>query len=163
MGRMPPHKHLIHPMPLSPPPPPLPPSLFSPWSLNTSPLGSTIADLSSVPLDSYPLGSEYISTYLSPLWSHLSASPSASLHTSTSAVSVCRLGSSKGSMLGRTGKFRVLASREGGKEELFECDRIADCTGTWGNRNWMGEGGMPAVGERKLGERGGRGTFLLFL
>ena len=37
-------------------------------------------------------------------------------------------------------------------EKVFDnVDIIVDATGTYGNHNWLGDGGLPALGERKLG------------
>ena len=36
-------------------------------------------------------------------------------------------------------------------EKVFDnVDIIVDATGTYGNHNWLGDGGLPALGERKL-------------
>merc|ERR1711965_616955 len=33
-------------------------------------------------------------------------------------------------------------------EVILEADAVVDATGTYGQRNWLGAGGMPALGER---------------
>eukprot|EP00520_Triparma_pacifica_P012749 CAMPEP_0118656444 /NCGR_PEP_ID=MMETSP0785-20121206/13492_1 /TAXON_ID=91992 /ORGANISM="Bolidomonas pacifica, Strain CCMP 1866" /LENGTH=386 /DNA_ID=CAMNT_0006549303 /DNA_START=106 /DNA_END=1266 /DNA_ORIENTATION=- len=125
-------------------------SLFSPWDLNVSNKGKNIAGLE-VSDDAFPTGDEYLSNYLGPLWSHLSSS-GAKLLTNTRVVSMTKSGKNKGDMKDRgDGGFKVLVEKEGGEEELICCDKVCDCSGTWGNRNYVGEGGMPALGERKLG------------
>jgi len=58
----------------------------------------------------------------------------------------------KGDMSGREGRFRLLVENlencDGEEEQIF-CDQLVDASGTWGNPNWIGADGQPAVGERK--------------
>jgi hypothetical protein len=42
---------------------------------------------------------------------------------------------------------------EGGTERIERAGVVLDCTGTWGNPNRLGDGGIAAPGERALGER----------
>ncbi len=39
-------------------------------------------------------------------------------------------------------------------EDIVIADRVVDCSGVWGNPNWSGIGGIPAVGELRLSELG---------
>lgn len=55
----------------------------------------------------------------------------------------------KGDMSGRDGKFRLMVETPDGEEEHIHCDQLVDASGTWGNPNWIGDGGAPAIGERK--------------
>src|SRR5262249_55400671 len=43
--------------------------------------------------------------------------------------------------------FRLLVRGANGKERAEEADVVLDCTGTYGQPRWLGEGGAPAVGE----------------
>jgi hypothetical protein len=43
--------------------------------------------------------------------------------------------------------FRLLVEADGA-EEIFEADLVLDASGTWGNPTWLGDGGLPARGER---------------
>ena len=48
---------------------------------------------------------------------------------------------------------QVLSSSDGGdefEEYLEGFKNIVDATGTYGQPNWMGKGGTPALGERKM-------------
>ena len=45
--------------------------------------------------------------------------------------------------------FRLLLARQQA-EEIAEADVVIDCSGTYGNPNWMGNGNIPALGEREL-------------
>jgi hypothetical protein len=49
--------------------------------------------------------------------------------------------------------FRLLLKDEGGRERVETADVVLDCTGTYGNPNALGDGGIPAVGERAAGDR----------
>jgi len=51
--------------------------------------------------------------------------------------------------------FRLLVQSDGGEEELLDdFDFVIDATGSYGNHNWTGKGGVPAVGERSLATSG---------
>ncbi|MEA2431308.1 MAG: hypothetical protein QOI19_1781, partial [Thermoleophilaceae bacterium] len=50
-------------------------------------------------------------------------------------------------------RFRLLVSDAAGHETVEHADAVIDCTGTYGNPNSLGDGGIPAPGERALGER----------
>ena len=49
----------------------------------------------------------------------------------------------------RRGKqpFRLLVRDDKGKESVEEADVVLDCTGTYGQHRWLGDGGIPALGE----------------
>ena len=44
--------------------------------------------------------------------------------------------------------FRLLLKDDKNAERVEEADVVLDCTGTFGRPNWLGDGGVPAVGER---------------
>jgi cation diffusion facilitator CzcD-associated flavoprotein CzcO len=50
-------------------------------------------------------------------------------------------------------RFRLLVSDADGGESVEHADAVIDCTGTYGNPNSLGDGGIPAPGERALGDR----------
>src|SRR5262249_46152395 len=43
--------------------------------------------------------------------------------------------------------FRLLLRDAKGRETAEEADVVLDCTGTYGQHRWLGEGGIPAPGE----------------
>lgn len=43
--------------------------------------------------------------------------------------------------------FRILYRNEKQQEQMDEADIILDCTGTYAHHRWLGEGGIPAIGE----------------
>lgn len=46
-----------------------------------------------------------------------------------------------------TAPFRLLVRDDKGAERVDEADVVFDCTGNYGRHAWLGDGGMPAVGE----------------
>src|SRR5204863_1211671 len=50
-------------------------------------------------------------------------------------------------------RFRLLLTGASGRETVEHADAVIDCTGTYGNPNSLGDGGIPAPGERALGDR----------
>lgn len=81
----------------------------------------------------------------------------AELRTGTRVVAVGRAGLLKNEAVGdadarSTVPFRLLLEAEGREEEI-EADVVLDCTGAWSRPNWLGPGGTPARGERRLRER----------
>lgn len=45
--------------------------------------------------------------------------------------------------------FRLLLDTPDG-EQMRHADAVLDCTGTYANPNWLGDGGIPALGESRL-------------
>jgi thioredoxin reductase len=89
-------------------------------------------------------GREYRDRYLLPL----AASLKDCLRTQCAVVSIGRTGWRKSDP--GDGKklppFRILV-RENNAEKFETADAILDCSGTYGRPNWVGDGGIPAMGE----------------
>jgi hypothetical protein len=72
------------------------------------------------------------------------------LETETQVVRIARKGFLKEDSPGdgKRGKqpFLLLLNKKG-KERVEEADVVIDCSGTYGQHRWLGEGGIPAVGE----------------
>ena len=49
--------------------------------------------------------------------------------------------------------FRILLREQSGSEYSEEADIVIDTTGVYGNPNWLGPGGGPAIGETSLRDR----------
>ena len=49
--------------------------------------------------------------------------------------------------------FRLLVTGPDGEERVEHADIVLDCTGTYGNPNALGDGGIPAPGEEALAKR----------
>ena len=130
--------------------------LFSSWALNRSILG--VRELASrgvpiVPDCDYPTGAEYCESYLHPLAQSPRLAHRIHEHCTVRHVGRDRL--SKRDLVGGSRErhpFRILIDSPTG-ESVVRADTVIDCTGTYGNSNWMGNGNIPAVGERELRER----------
>jgi thioredoxin reductase len=133
--------------------------LFTPWRMNVSSLG--IAALSAQDPDWRPAEDEALMTgrdlaarYFGPLaQSDLLID---GLHEQTEVLAVGRGGPLKGDLVGDEsrgdGMFRILLRDASGKERTAEADVVFDTTGTYGQHNWLGQGGIPAVGEGAAAE-----------
>jgi thioredoxin reductase len=131
--------------------------LFSPFGMNCSTLGLAAVraqdEKYQPPSDDAILtGRELIERYLRPLaQTDLLAD---SLHEQTEVVAVGRPGPLKQELVGSEERidydFRLLLRAADGTEQTASCDVVIDTTGVFGNPNWMGQGGIPAVGELRL-------------
>lgn len=50
-------------------------------------------------------------------------------------------------------QFRILLRGRDGQESVVRADAVIDATGTYGNPNWLGQGGNPAIGELQAAAR----------
>jgi hypothetical protein len=128
--------------------------LFSPFGLNTTSLGRA-AIRAANPRHEFPpdaaciTGQEHVAAYLEPLV----ASPALRdcLRADTRVLHVSRRGTLKGDNPGDIARSRQpfrLVVREGkNRERADEADVVLDCTGTYGQHRWLGDGGIPALGE----------------
>jgi thioredoxin reductase len=126
--------------------------LFTPWGQNTTPLGrdALLADQPrlKLPDDAHVLtGREWADQYLTPLALH----PQVVDHvrTSTTVVQVARSGHLKeeaGPSRARE-PFRLLVRGPDCTEANEEADVVLDCSGTYGNARYLGDGGILALGE----------------
>ncbi len=126
--------------------------LFSPFGMNSTPLGRAAA-VKQKPGQELPTsdkcltGREHISAYLGPLAEALQGN----LLTDTLVLQVGRRGLHKEDDPGGAGRakhpFRILVRDKQNRERIEEADVVLDCMGTYGQHRWLGEGGVPAVGE----------------
>jgi len=126
--------------------------LFTPWSLNASPLARTRlrqAGAWHVNEDEHPTGLELAETFLEPLASLPALRDR--VHRRHRVVGVARDSLLKGEGIGDGTRdplpFRVLTDTPDG-ERVFEADVVIDATGVLGQPNALGAGGIPALGER---------------
>jgi thioredoxin reductase len=123
--------------------------LFSPFSMNATPLGRS-AVRSVRPNHEFPAddacitGRELVSQYLTPLAETIQAN----IQNENVVLKIGRRGMLKSdAAAGRGNKpFRLLV-RDKMRERVEEADLILDCTGTYAQHRWLGDGGIPAVGE----------------
>lgn len=138
-------------------------ALFSPWRMNTTPLGKRILQEQGVagPVggrspdpERCPTGGEFVSEYLLPL--SQSRLLSGRLRLGCRVVAVGRPGLLKGDLIGKDrraeSRFRLLIE-DGSGEHVELADAVLDCTGTYLCPNAIGDGGILAPGERWLTAR----------
>ena len=128
-------------------------TLFSPWRMNHTALGKRAlegAGIGSWPAsDSYQTGRDHLTNYLLPL----SETPLLRnrILEEHQVLAIGRDGLLKGERIADTSRldspFRILARSPSG-ERLVHADRVLDTTGSYGNPNNLGSGGIPAPGER---------------
>ncbi len=122
--------------------------LFTPWSMVVSPRAAAALGLPD--RDTCPTGDEYAE--------HLDrvAALLPDVRLSTTVEQVARQGLLKSEQIGsdtRAGTpFLLLVTGPDGQEALETADVVLDCTGTYGNPNPTGDGGIPAPGERSCAE-----------
>jgi thioredoxin reductase len=128
--------------------------LFTPFGMNSTPLGRatirTAKPKHEFPADGdYITGREHVRRYLEPLASSALLKPTLALETQV--LSIGRRGLFKDEDPGdsRRGRqpFRLLLKDAKGRERIDEADMVVDCTGTYGQHRWLGDGGIPALGE----------------
>jgi hypothetical protein len=132
--------------------------LFTPWSMNVSARMAAHLERAGVavpgPADHYPSGAELAEALLSPL----AALPE--LHgvvrTGTRVLAVARQGLLKHEAIASSERgmrpFRLLLAGPDGDERVEHADLVLDCTGTYGQANTLGDGGIPAPGEHRVAD-----------
>lgn len=131
--------------------------MFSPFHMNCSERGAARLREAGVELPSgasYLSGQEHVARYLEPL----ARTPALvrRVFEGTSVVSVGRDGIAKSDLIGGprdAHAFRILLESDDGRERIESADVVIDCTGTYGNPNPLGNGNLPARGERRLASR----------
>jgi thioredoxin reductase len=128
--------------------------MFSPFSMNSTPLGRAAIQRENprfqFPADNSNLsGAEHLAAYVEPL--ARSEPLSACLRSDTQVLRIGRRGLLKEDEPGDSKRgrqpFRLLVREGKNRERVDEADVILDCTGTYAQHRWMGDGGIPAVGE----------------
>ena len=133
--------------------------LFSPWSMNVSSRMRDALAEAGRPLEvdenASPTGHELADRVLDPLWAL--PEPASGLRLGTRVVAVGRESTLKheeiGSPVRSRRPFRLLLTDENGREWVEHHDVVLDCSGTYGNPNPLGDGGIPAPGESRLAGR----------
>jgi len=129
---------------------------FSPFGMNISPrLRQSLAGNKLPADDAILTGSEFVEAVLQPL----SRLPEfiGKIHCGQRVVSIARAGLGKIGLpnhpLRTERAFRILTEDAEGREKIFEADLVFDASGVYGQPNWAGSSGIPAIGERQLGNR----------
>lgn len=128
--------------------------LFSPWDLDVSPRqrrALAAAGAEAPQGTACPTGRELVDRLLAPVAALPDVAPH--LRLGTRVVAVGREGLIKHREIASTVRaarpFRLLVADAAG-ERVEHADVVLDCTGTWGQPNRLGDGGIPAVGESEL-------------
>lgn len=144
--------------------------LFSAWKLNVSEagrealtsLGATIPECKEMGKETeadYPTGKEFLDQYLRPLGEYVAGSERCKIMLETKVVSIGKssklLKGDMGNIRRKGASFRTFVTTQadhgkGEKEEMIISDAVVDASGTYGNGNWLGHGGIPALGERSF-------------
>jgi hypothetical protein len=132
--------------------------LFSPWDLDVSPRARGRLASEGVeppPGDVCPTGAELVDRLLAPLAELPEIRPN--LHLGTRVLEIGREGLLKHEEIGtperRRHRFRLLTANGDGGETVEHADVVLDCTGSYTLPNALGDGGIPAPGERALETR----------
>ncbi len=130
--------------------------LFSPFGINSSEWGRAAQPAADLPATEALLtGAEFSERYLLPLSQH--SLLQGCIHENTRVVTIGKRHFWKGDAIGSRSRlgspFTLLTESASSGEELIEADFVLDCSGTFGNHNWLGDGGVPAIGERQLSKR----------
>jgi len=137
--------------------------LFSPFAMNSSPWGRALlagpAKRSQGSWDGLPedddllTGAEFAERYLIPL--SRQALIADVIHEQTEVLAVGRDSIWKTDLCGaerQKSPFRILVRSPRGEAEIL-ADVVLDCSGTYGNHNWLGGGGVPCIGEQDCESR----------
>jgi len=132
--------------------------LFTPWEMNVSPRMRRHLEAAGreVPggsdLSRCPTGHELARELLEPLAALPEIAPN--LRLGVRVLGIGRQGLLKHEEIATAERgrrpFRLLLSDGAGREWTETADLVIDATGTWGNPNTLGDGGIPAPGERSL-------------
>lgn len=132
--------------------------LFTPWSMNLSYRMREHLAAAGVPVPDgpgFPTGAELVSGLLEPL----AALPelAAVLRTDMRVSGIARAGILKHEHIGSAARgarpFRLLLEGAAGREWTEQAEVVLDCTGSYPAANALGDGGIPAPGERAAGHR----------
>jgi hypothetical protein len=128
--------------------------MFTPFGVNRSPLGLAALQAQDEsykppPDDTLLTGREWVERYLAPLsQTDLLAEH---LRTQTTVVAIGKEELLKGDLPGHPDRgdwsFRLLVRDAAGQERIELADAVIDASGVFTRANWLGHGGLPAVGE----------------
>jgi thioredoxin reductase len=123
--------------------------MFTPWRMNLGPVTRAHlqrTDWAAPPDDECPTGQELNDRALLPA----SRLPELAnrVHAHSKVIHVSRRGALKGEWVGKPERrefpFRLLVRSAGGRENFLHAFAVVDASGTYGQPNWAGLGGIPA-------------------
>jgi thioredoxin reductase len=128
--------------------------LFSPWSYNIDPAARRLLEANGwtgPDPDEHPTGGELIERYLEPLG--LLPEISRGLRTNRLVTAVTRAGTDKVTTKSRGEAPFVITTDGPHGVQRTPAAAVIDASGTWLTQNPLGAEGVPAVGERRAGDR----------
>ncbi|ABY30314.1 NAD(P)-binding protein [Methylorubrum extorquens] len=129
--------------------------LFSPWRYNIDPAARALLEAEGwiAPSDDgFPTGHELADRYLAPLAATPELAPV--VETGARVTAVGRLGMDKAGSRDRAARpFVLTVTDPGGGIRRDLARAVIDASGTWGQPNPLGAGGLPAEGEADLADR----------
>jgi hypothetical protein len=138
--------------------------MFTPFAASTSPLGISAlgaqdSNFKTPPAEALITGREFAERFCLPL-AHSDLLID-SIHEQTEVLAISRGRLRRQDLSGEDRAefdFRLLLRSKGGGrfaagERYATADVVIDCTGTYGNHNWLGAGGIPAIGELAAAEQ----------
>ena len=131
--------------------------LFTPWNLNVSPrMRRHLPDAPSSDTEC-TTGNELVEKLLAPLAALPAIAPN--LRLGTRVVAIGREGLLKHEEIATAERgrrpFRLVVAGPDGRERAESAAIVIDATGTYGNPNYLGDGGIPAPGERAAASEDG--------
>ncbi len=133
--------------------------LFTPWSMNVSDRMAAHLRAAGTPVpgpaEYCPTGAEFVERLLVPL----AGLPELAdrIIIGARVLAVAREGRLKHEEIGTAARaerpFRLLIAGRDGTERVAHADLLLDCTGSYGNANTLGDGGIPAPGEGAVADR----------
>jgi hypothetical protein len=117
-------------------------TLFSPWEMNTTPLGWRAIGTRMPAGRICPTAKELRDQYLL----RLAETMRDPIRTKVTVVAIGKPDAANGS-------FQLRVRDRSGDERVDRADVVLDCSGTYGNHRWAGPAGAPAPGEREAAGR----------
>ena len=130
--------------------------MFTPFSMNTTSLGVAAIQAQGESVlpsaDELLTGNEFVDRYLIPLANTDLVSDH--IHQQHDVISVGRTGLLKNEIVPRDIRaekaFRILVRDSKGIESIHHADIVIDSAGNYSSGAWLGDGGIPAIGEASL-------------
>ena len=127
---------------------------FTPWAMNVSErMRAAVPDAPAS--DALPSGAQLADELLEPVAA--TAQLAGRIRLDTRVLAIGREGLLKHEAIGEPRRaarpFRLLLRRPDGSEAIANADVVIDATGTYGNPNRLGDGGIDAVNERAFEDR----------
>ena len=128
---------------------------FTPWDMNVSSRARKELGAQAPSGDDLPNGDELAEALIEPLAATAALSGRVRLQTRVKAVA--REGLLKHEAIGSDDRaarrFRLLVENPDGSESIEHAGVVIDCSGTYGNPNRLGDGGIDAPGESAFADR----------